>query len=66
VRQPALSGIGGVDLGVAVTAATSDGEVSAGPARLSDHQRGELTRKRQPHGSDGLLGDQLGTTRHAT
>ena len=38
VRQPASSGIAGVDVGVAVTAATSDGEVYDAP-RLSPGQQ---------------------------
>jgi len=53
VRQPASSGIGGVDVGVAVAAATSDGEVydapclSAGQQQRKDRLQRAMSRKRR-------------------
>jgi transposase len=53
VRQPASSGIAGVDVGVAVTAATSDGEVydapclSPGQQQRKDRLQRAMARKRR-------------------
>lgn len=53
VRQPASSGIAGVDVGVAVTAATSDGEVydapclSPGQQQRKDRLQRAMSRKRR-------------------